>query len=403
MTLRLDPALRAYAASAQVGLLGRLGRFDEAALVGARHYTEAVRAGIERGSGSSMALSLSGILFAAGRPSDARRYARRAMRLVDRPLRGSAVRLLATHYAWNDQFRERAELLAAERATIDESLRVHQDKRGRWAISNAEAVVLEPSGSDPRSSRAAWEDGVQTLFTLLEREDSPPVQRHAAATGAMLVAAGSARGWLANDDADRLRTHIETAIDDWPPHGTAPAIADFVRATLADADRAPGTGADLGLAAAHRRCWKTASCRSGTCTSARYRLATALIESGERDEAAALLARIMSEAPGHGVACLARWASELAEQARLLPTDCRPLRRRHRGRRPHTSRAAGARAGRRGTHKSADRPEALHQPQDRVGPRVRDPREDRRLEPRRGRCDVRVGPLTCAGGSRTEG
>ena len=68
------------------------------------------RAGIERGSGASIAYSLAAALFAAGRPADGIRYTRRSQRLTERSARASAFRLLATHYAWDDRADLRNEL-----------------------------------------------------------------------------------------------------------------------------------------------------------------------------------------------------------------------------------------------------------------------------------------------------
>ncbi len=319
VTLRLDPALRAYTAAAQVDMLARLGRFEESALVGEQHYADAVRAGIERGSGSSIALSLTGSLFAAGHPAEAIRYARRALRLLDRSARASVLRLLATHYAWNDEIATRDELLAAERTTIDESLRVHTEKHGWWAIGHGDAVLAAPNGPDARVSCGAWDGAVRSILPVVEGTGIPPLRREAAVTGAMLLAAGGGGDPAGADGiATTLRQRIETAVAAWPQHSTAPTQAAFIRATLADADHAPASErisawrsltevlADGVMPVWHRHI-------------ARYRLAEALIESGEREDAATLLARITAEAPGHGVARVARWASELALRAGLLP------------------------------------------------------------------------------------
>ena len=48
---------------------------------------------------------------------------------------------------------------------------------------------------------------------------------------------------------------------------------------------------------------------------ARLCLATALVESGDRDEAGALLETIAADAPDRGVASIGRWAAELAARA----------------------------------------------------------------------------------------
>ena len=52
---------------------------------------------------------------------------------------------------------------------------------------------------------------------------------------------------------------------------------------------------------------------------ARCRLALALLDAGERDAAAALLAEVRAAASGDGVARVGRWAAELTARARLAP------------------------------------------------------------------------------------
>lgn len=314
-TLTLDPALRAYVGGAQIDLLLRVGRFDEAVVVGEQHYAEVVRAGIERGAGSSIAYSLARALFAVGRAGDALRYARRALRLSDPASRGSVLRLIATHYSWNDQADARDALVAAERAAIDESLRAHPEKHGSWVIDRGDAALMMPGGGG--SPGAAGDELIEGLLEQAERASSPPIGRHAAMTAAMLLASGD------RDPADRRRRErLAAVVDGWPARGVLPVHADFVRAMLATAEGQS--------AAARLDRWRVLDARLDEEHAlpiwhrlvARTCLAAALIETGERDEGARVLAAVSAEAPGAGVSRVGRWASELAAQAGV--TDASP-------------------------------------------------------------------------------
>lgn len=319
LALTLDPATRAYAGEAYVNLLSRLGRFHESALVGRRLHEESARAGIERGSGATIAIAVAHALFSAGEPEPALRYAQRARRLLDRPSRVTVLRLLATHYAWNDQPDAREALLQSERAAIEEHARRHPEKHDWWVLESVEAVLTSAAGFSRPTDASAWVPRIASIEAVL-RSGSPPSRRYAAVAGAMALRA------LGTDAASpavtELRGHVAAAIEDWPPRGAAPAIAGFVRATLADADRAP---------VEHRiEQWRdvVAAIAEGVMPArhrqvARLSLAAALIEAGERDAATGLLAAIAAEAPAQGVASVARWAGELASQAGLAASPRR--------------------------------------------------------------------------------
>lgn len=309
LTLRLNPALRAYAGSAQVELLVRLGRFDEAALIGERHFSDAVRAGIERGSGSSIAVTVAEALFAAGRADEAIRYARRAQRLLDRPSKASAVRLLASHYAWDDEPATRDALLAAERGVIDETLRAHAQKSGWWAIDRGDAILSAPGTAARPVDGAEWDEAAQSVMMATEGDGRSFVRRQAALTGALLLSGGAR-----TPRAYALRRRIDEMLGDWSGHGTAPIIADFIRASFADDDLAPLEG--------RIERWRSVATAGEVLPVwhrhlARCRLAAALLEAGDREEAATLLAAVAAEGPGQGVARVARWAEELAAHAGL--------------------------------------------------------------------------------------
>lgn len=307
--LPLSPAPRAYVASEQIELLLRCGRFDEAVVVGERHYGEVVRAGIERGAGSSIAFSLAQAHFAVGRPEEGLRYARRAQRL-DRGLRAPVVRLVATHHSWNDRAEARDALLSAERTVVDEWLRSHPEKREAWRIDRGDAAMTMPGAGAPRSAeRDALVD------ELLEASAIPsalPISRHSALTAAMLLAGTRAGG----RDRHRL-DRLSQIVGERPLRGVARVHAAFIDALLATADASPVAERLARWIALDAwlddepvlPIWHRLVVR--TC------LAAALVEAGRRTEGAELLAAVQAEAAEKGVARVGRWATDLAAHAGL--------------------------------------------------------------------------------------
>ncbi|WP_225221833.1 helix-turn-helix transcriptional regulator [Microbacterium gallinarum] len=303
--LTLDPALRAYVAVAHVDLLQRLGRYDEAVRLGQLHHADAVRAGIERGSGTSIAFSLARALFSVGRPDEGLTFARRAHRLSERGSRGSVLRLIAMHYAWNDEAGVRTALIASERATIEESVRANPEKHGSWAIDRADASLTRPGGGVPRLP--GDDELLDDVLTVAQQASSPQIGRYAALTASMMLA--SSDGGSADDER---RTRLRAVTDTWPQRGAAPAFAAFVRAMVTMSSGAPAAeriAAWRALDSDLLPIWHRHIASLG--------LADALIDSGGRDEAAAILERVRDEASVHGTARVARWAADLAEQAGL--------------------------------------------------------------------------------------
>lgn len=305
VTLRLDPPMRAYVGVALTELLLRVGRYDEAAVVGAQHYEDVARAGIERGSGAGLAHALASALFATGRPEAARRYTQRARRLLG-PMHGaSVVRLLSSHLAWDDRPAERDELLANERPTIEDALRRYPDKHEWWAVDRAEAM-LSLNAADPVAAAEVLPD---VLSVAASDSGTPAARRYAVVTAALLT--------LPYDrPADpETRDRVAAALTAWPDHAAARADAGLVRALLADA----GATAEQRVAA-----WR--ALLDGPAAellpvwhqqTARCRLAVALLDDGDREAAAELLAAVIDEAPGQGVARVGRWAMDVASRARL--------------------------------------------------------------------------------------
>ncbi|QIG38470.1 AAA family ATPase [Microbacterium sp. 4R-513] len=312
LALKVDPATRAYAGEAYVSLLSRLGRFSEAAALGKQLHADASRAGIERGTAAGIAVGVAHALFAVGDPDGALRYAQRARRLLDRPSRRAVVRLLATHYAWNDQPEERRALLEGERATLEESARRHPERRDWWVPETVDAALAAAAGLPPTTDASDWPGRIASIAAVVQGKGSPPAQRYAAAAGALVIRALGAGSSV--DGVPELRQLVATAIDDWPAVGASPVIARFIRATLADAD-----GGDP-VASVEQ--WREVVAQTTVGIMplrhrqiARLSLARALIASGGRDEAAEVLHAITTDAPAGGIASVGRWAAELARRA----------------------------------------------------------------------------------------
>ncbi|KAF2415655.1 AAA family ATPase [Microbacterium sp. B35-30] len=306
VALRLDPSMRAYVGNALTHMLVSAGRLDEAVVVGTQHYEDVVRAGIERGSGAAIAQSVAFALFATGQPETALHYARRARRLMSPADAASTLRLLSSHLAWDDRPSERDDLLATERGRIEEAQRLYPDKAAWWVVERADAALTLHAREDT--------DAVTAVMAAAEHpEGSRTVARYAVLTAALLTHSPGRSG------DPEVRARIERALDGWPDNELAGRVSRFVRAVLADGDGAP---ADDRVTA-----WRAivdeltpGGMPTWHLQTARCRLAWALIDAGERDDAADLLAAITAEAPALGVARAARWAAELAAQARLVPT-----------------------------------------------------------------------------------
>ncbi|WJL96251.1 AAA family ATPase [Microbacterium sp. ET2] len=321
LELQVNPAVRAYVGAAYVDLLARLGRYDDAARVGEAHLADAVRGGIERGSGGSIAVQIAHAHFCAGRPDEAKQFATRARRLLDRPSRGSVIRLLAGHYAWNDQSDERDALLAVERTAMDESGRSQPHRNDWWDLQTVDAVLMSSCGlraTIDAEDRAAWAQRIDRIRRLVAREGASAARRFRTLTAAMLLRAvaptrAGGEGW---EELSGLRKAITDATREWPRAGVTPVIVEVIDATLADA-------AQRDTDERVRR-WHAVvdAARTGVLPVrhqqiARLSLASALIDAGERDAAARELDGVNIDARRLGVARAAFWAEDLAERAGL--------------------------------------------------------------------------------------
>ena len=315
LALQLNPSARAYVGAAYTDMLNRLGRYDDAAHVGERHLDEALDAGLDRGLGGDIALSTAQALFSAGRPELGVAVAHRARRLLDRASRIHVIRLLTTHYVWNDEPEAREALLAMERATVDDARRQRPTRSEWWVPASVDAVVAAAAGI-PGPPDNAWAERLDSVAGVLQRADSSPQsRRYAAVAGALMVRAiAVSRAPVDAADVDRMRASIAGGMRAWPDRGTARTLRRYIEAVLADADGASATGrsatwrglvddlADGSMPARHRDL-------------ASLSLASALLAAGDRESAARTLSTLADTASTHGVSRIGYWATRLAVSA----------------------------------------------------------------------------------------
>ncbi|KHK95143.1 hypothetical protein LK09_19730 [Microbacterium mangrovi] len=323
--LDLNPSAWAYVGSALTDMLGRLGRYEDAAAVGCAHFEDAVGAGLDRGLTGDLALETAHALFSLGRVPEALEFAQRARRLLERGSRIQAVRLLSTHYAWNDEPEQRDALRTVERATLDEARRRNPTRIDWWVPASVDAVVAAAAGLPVRADDD-WVPRFAAVDAVLQRVGmAPQTGRYAAIAGAlMLRAVASTHPVVAQAEAAQLRATIEDAVRRWPDRGTAPLLRRFIEATFADADRAAPRdrvqswravldGPDAAtLPVRHRHL-------------AELSLAAASLAAGDREGAVGVLAAVSEAAGEHGVRRIGASASELAARAGLTTAADAPL------------------------------------------------------------------------------
>jgi DNA-binding CsgD family transcriptional regulator/tetratricopeptide (TPR) repeat protein len=315
--LDLNPSSRADVGSALADMLNRLGRYAEAAEIGAHHVDDAIAAGLDHGLAGDLTLSTAHALFSVGRTDDGLAYAQRARRLLDRGSRIQVVRELSTHYSWNGEADTREALRVAERATIDEARRRNPTRIDWWVPASVDAVIAAAAGL-PVPFDDGWPARFAAVEATLRRADAAPqAGRYAAIVGALMVrAVALTRPAVAADEAAALRAEIEQVVDGWPDRGTAPVLARFITAIFADADH---------TAAADRlELWRAVLDGPDAATlPVRHRhlaelsLAASRLAAGDREGAAAQLAELGEAAAAHGVGRIGAYATELAAHAGL--------------------------------------------------------------------------------------
>ncbi|UNK71130.1 helix-turn-helix transcriptional regulator [Microbacterium sp. H1-D42] len=261
-------------------------------------------------------------LFCLGRAEDGRRTAERGLDgIVGLQIMVSyGWRLLGLADIWSDRAelaRQRFEQLRTE---IDALTAEDGEELAGWGTCTLErllnlAEIARDAGERTRTAEKAFEGALDIVRAKLEPGISRP---HV--VGAARALADAMHAGMDAEALEPVRAMIADVLDRHGADEASPAIAALVAAETArgtagtpsetvDAWRAASDLAADGFVPV-RQLWY-----------ARYRLAEALLDAGERDEASALLEMIGDGAPAHGIDVVARWARELAARAGLADAD----------------------------------------------------------------------------------
>ncbi|MDQ0614875.1 DNA-binding CsgD family transcriptional regulator [Microbacterium sp. W4I4] len=322
--LRRFPAFRLTERQYQINLiteldtLVRLGRFREAVAL-AHRRTEETPKGTDVMFGID--LNVAEALFALGDIEGGRRVARRDLATIVGPQVMSSFgwRLLSLADIWSDR-PERARSLRDEHAAaIAELIADDGEEVAGWGTCTLEAALNQAEGTTDVTTRALLVDtALAGALDIARAGLEPGIGRpHVVPTARALAEA--TRAGVAPEDQAQLREFIDDALG---RHGRDDPTAALEALVAAEATRA-----DAESPAATVDAWRTASDLAADgfvpvrqLWYARYRLAEALLDAGERDAASALLEMIATGAPAHGIEVVARWARELAGRAGLAGT-----------------------------------------------------------------------------------
>jgi DNA-binding CsgD family transcriptional regulator len=311
----VDPGDRIYASTFLTGMLLRAGRFADAISESERARQQAVETGLESlVDVTQFELTIGQALLALGDAETGRARLLRVANLIPGTpsFRAACALILAISDVWDDQLDDAAYRHASEAATISLML-TDPDGRASDAVYDVGAALTAlESETDPAVRLSLVDDAVRAGLVLTDEYvlRAPGISRILLPEAARAASAGRQLG---HADADLLHGAVEMALAILPDDPQVEAIRAVSRAELTrgrgagepDAWRAAVSAAEEGYL--HVRYVHYA----------RYRLAESLVADGDRDEASDLLARVIAEAPAHGIAVVARWARELAARARL--------------------------------------------------------------------------------------
>lgn len=319
---------RLNARNSQIDVLVRLGRRDDAITAGLEGMKLATAAGLERSLGSYMATNVAEAMISAGRGREAVPLLRRALELLTRtPAFASfGSRLLATHFAWNDDAGSAAAARPSQKAAMVEE---DPEERVGWAETDAEgALLVAQSESDPSRRRVLVGRAVGQTAILADPNvlDWPGRHRRLLPSASWAATEAALLG-MRSGELERLEGALATASTTVSDDAGGAPIAAMVRAERARADADP----ERTVAA-----WRDAvdACETGDAPVrylhySRFRLGEALIAAGDREGATPVLGRVVREAPEQGATAVARWARDLAARAGVVieSTDAAPARR----------------------------------------------------------------------------
>lgn len=311
----LDVPLRARLVLfiSETDILVRLGRYDEAITRADEGARLAAEVGLERGMGAILASNRGEAELGLGLP--------RAVDTLDEcfPLlsansvfRSFVLRLLACAHSWDDRGPLADDIRRSEAPAISEVCALDREEELGWVEADLETTLNRLEASPSADERARLAGDALDIALSLEHERL----RHATGTsrrtlpGAARAHAEGVLAGLPSAELARLAAVLEEAVDELRDDEPAAAIRALVAAESA---RAASGGAEP---------WRVAvdTLEDGGIPIrylhyARFRLAEALVASGEKDAAALELTRVIDESPSQATTTVARWARDLASRA----------------------------------------------------------------------------------------
>jgi len=293
------------------------GRMEDAIDLGTAAIRECRDLGWERGLPALIASNVVDALLTLGRWPEARALAERGVTLAgdDKRTYGILVVELLLGTSWNDELeaadglRDRAEAFAPDHAAA-------ADTAARWAQATAVHAIARRSAATSPAERAGHaRSALQSATTLLLPgvREAPGASEDVALPLAVAVT-------MADEDGvePELSADVRTAIREVIAATGDDEVGGGYRASV-EAEFTAGTSPAERIAAWERAVEALIPGRhdASSILLAQFRLAEALVEQGDRDRAAAVLADLVVRAPGLGCALLARWGRALATHAGL--------------------------------------------------------------------------------------
>lgn len=306
-------------------VLVRLGRFAEAVSVteeGTRHLRD-----------------LDGWQFADLNHGEAllcMGSAERGRELTKRGLDGIVITHIMSSFGWRlqciaDIWADRPDAAQQRheqhRAEIDAFTAEDGEERAGWGTCTIDRMLNIAETTTDAGARARLVEGALEGALEIVRSELQPGIARPHVIGAARALSEATRARIDPDRLEPVRTMIADILSRHEQDEASPSIAALVAAEEVRG-RAAGKAATGEAAAADEaaavEAWRVASALADEGFVpvrhrwyAHYRWAEALLDASERDEAAAVIDRIIAEAPGQGIHVVAGWAGALAARAGL--------------------------------------------------------------------------------------
>ncbi len=322
----VDDADRLKAILFEVDVLVRSGAFEEALDACEAAAVLARSSGLERGIGAMIAANKGEALLCLGRTAEALGVLERSGSLLTAmpQFRSFTVRLRVIALQWADRVPEAVTLREDSAALVAEVTQSDPEEQIGFAECDTE-LALSRRGSSTDADRTLLVQAVAGASILGGGGfvHEPGMSRR------MLpgAARAAADAQLTGVDTGGLWSYIDALVAALVEDDPATAYCALVAAERARAD-GPAPAAWREAVEVLERGFLPVRYTHY----ARWRLAEALVATGDRDDAAETIARVIAEAPSQGTELMARFARELAERAGI-PLDGSPA--------PHTTAGSG--------------------------------------------------------------